>query len=429
MKRLFFYGVIYVIAFIILIPCSNAQEENPRVDFSDDSLYIKARNLAYEQETAKARQAALALLERNPLHHDASVLIARLYAWENLYDSARIYIQYVTGHVPNYYDALLALTDIEIWEGNYEQAVETADIALAYHPDDEMLILRKARALFFLGLKSESKKTIDYLLEINPDNQEAIDLLRLVSAPGFYHYRENSYLLAGYYRESFNNPFKRDFHSGSAGYSRYTGIGPLTAKVNFANSFFDGSGLTRYPSLQYELESYPRLSEEAYLLLNYAFSRGAVFPGHRAAFELFRKLPGGFEASLGLRFLYWDTSYFFYTGSAGKYLGNMWFSLRPYIFPDNDGISSSWFFNARKFFKSADDFAGIIIGYGISPDDTYPDFTEKVYLNSVSAGVEGSTGITSKILVRGSLRYEYEEFETNRFRNRWSFNLGLRYYL
>ncbi len=187
--------------------------------------------------------------------------------------------------------------------------------------------------------------------------------------------------------------------------------------------------MTRYPSLQYEIESYPRLSPDSYLLLNYAYSRGLVFPGHRGAFEYFRALSGGFEASLGLRYLYWDNSYFFYTGSAGKYYGNMWFSLRTYIFPGNNAVSASWFFNARKYFESADDFAGIIIGFGFSPDETLAVPSDRISLNTISAGIEFSKGIYSNYLIRGSLRYNFEEYEISSLRNRWLFNLGLRYYL
>lgn len=398
-------------------------------DIPDDSLYIRARDLAFEGELEKARAAALIVTGRNPLYHDANVLIARSFAWEGNYDSARVFIFKVTDVSPGYLDALSSLIDVELWSGNIEQALNKSSTALYFHPGNEELLLKKARALILLGSDNKASEILDDLLRINPDDEHAQRLFDELTASYFYYFRENSYLLAGYYGEFFEKPYERHFHMGSIGYSYYSGRGPLTGKLNFANTFIGGTGLTRYPSFQYEIESYPRISSRVYLLLNYAFSRGMVFPGHRGAFEMFGSLPQGFEASLGLRYLYWDKSYFFYTGSLGKYWSDLWFSFRPYIFPRENGLSSSLFFMARKYLRTADDFAGIIMGYGFSPDENLLDPADKIHLNTYVAGIEFSKTISANYLLRGSLRYEYEEFESSIFRNRWSVNLGVRCYL
>jgi len=433
MKKLLLYILCCAPAILTFSSGTSAQEKDFFIHFTDDSLFFKAQNMALDGKWDRAREAALDLLERNPLYHDASILIARLFAWEKNYDSARVFIRNVTDQSPGYHDAMSALVDIEIWDGNYSAALETAEIALSFHPGDKGFLYQKARAFLYQDMENETRETLANLLEIYPDNEEAVDLLKTLDAPGFYYYRENSYLMSGYYGEYFHEPYSRNFHMGTAGYSHFISPGPVTVKLNFANTYFDGTGMTRYPSLQYEIESYPRLSPDSYLLLNYAYSRrrspGQVFPGHRGAFEYFRNLPRGFEASLGLRFMYWDKTYFFYTGSVGKYYGNMWFSFRPYIFPGDNGWSGSWYFNARKYFSSADDFAGIVLGFGLSPDETLSDLTERLYLNTTSIGVELSKSIGEAYLIRSSLRYEYEEYRVSEFRNRWSFNLGLRYYL
>lgn len=428
MQRYEQFILFFVVAFNMVNPSILAQHELQYNQISDDSLFIKARSLAFEGYNEMALGAAMFLLDRNNSYYDASVLVARIYAWENQYDSARVYLDSVTDNFPGYYDALSALIDVEIWDGNYLQAAGTANTALSYHPDDEIFLLKKAKAFHLQGSKEDAKETLEYLLEINPYNEEALKLLNSMDKPGLYHYRENNYLLGGYYGDFFQKPYSRHLHTGTAGYSYYSRQGPLTGKLNFANVYFDGTGLTRYPSFQYEVESYPKLSADAYLLLNYAYSRSSVFPGHRGAFEYFRNLPRGFEASLGLRFLHWDKNYLFYTGSAGKYYENMWFSLRTYILPD-DPVASSWFFNARRYFNSADEYAGIIFGYGFSPDETILDPDDRIYLNTTSVGIELSKGLGSDYLIRSSLRYEYEEFNTGLYRNRWRVNLGLRYYL
>ncbi len=416
-------------AFIFFPPDTIAQESIYYSRFSDDSLYFEARNLAFAGEYDKSFDAALFLIERNPDYIDAFVLIGRLFSWEQNYDMARIYINSVLDKIPGYHDALSAIIDIEFWEGDYTKSIESARKALSFHPQDEEFLYKKARAEFISGRTDDSFETLEYLMSINSDNEEALQLFKVMSAPGLYYFRENNYLLTGYYGDYFDKPFSRRLHMGFAGYSLYTKRGPVSARLNFANTFIDGTGLTRYPSLQYEIESYPKLSTNSYLLLNYAFSRGLVFPDHRGAFEYFRNLPGGFEASLGLRFIHWDKAYFFYTGSVGKYFGNFLFSLRPYIFPGDNGISGSWYFSSRRYFKTADEYAGIVFGFGSSPDENPFDPLERINLNTTSAAIEFSKGISSDFMIRSSLRYEYEEFFLNSYRNRWSFNLGLRYYL
>ncbi len=164
-KKLIFDFLVYVLfytsAVIFFIPDSVAREEGRCSIFSDDSLYFKARNLAHSGETEKALEAALILLERNPLHHDASVLAARLYSWERQFDSARYYIKNVTDHHPGYHDAMSALIDIEIWDGNYLQAVEAAENALSFHPGDEEFMFKKARGLFYGEMISEATEILE----------------------------------------------------------------------------------------------------------------------------------------------------------------------------------------------------------------------------------------------------------------------------
>lgn len=397
--------------------------------FTDDSLYFKALDMAESGKTENARIMAMALYNRSPHYHDAAVMVARMYAWEKKYDLARNFVSLVTEVKPSYYDALSLLADIETWSGNHKLAKETASYALSFYPEDEGFLVKKARAFINQGMNREAEEILNQVLGINPDNKAAKEMLENMTAPGFYHYRENHYVLTGYSGDYFNTPYKRRLHIGTVGYSHYTGIGPVTAKVNFGNTYISGAGLTRYPSLQYELESYPKLTPKIYLLLNYAWSPDIIFPGHRAAFEVFGALPSGFEASAGLRFMHWNKSYFFYTGSAGKYYGDMWFSLRPYVFPVDNSIIASWYFTSRKYFSTADDYIGVVIGFGLSPDDNLFDPAERDFLNATGAGLEYSAVITSHLMIRGGLRFEYEEYKaSSSYRTRWLFNTGIRYY-
>lgn len=428
-RRRLWYSISLLAFGIFCLVQVTAQEDPDYMGMMDNILYQHAHELGFSGDYKAARDALSVLITRNPRHFDAVVLMARLYAWEEEFGLSRIYIDRIMINEKCHHEALAVSIDLEIWEGNFEKALEQADNALACHPGDELFLLKKAGVLFHAGRNEEAAEILDHLLEINPENPEAIELKRQSDAPDLYHYRENNYLLAGYHGEFHQEPFSRKMHIGTIGYSHFTGAGPLTGKLNFANTFIDGTGLTRYPSLQYEAESYPRLSPEGYLFLNYAFSTGRVFPRHRGAFEIFRGLPAGFEASLGMRFLHWDRSYLFYTASAGKYYSDLWFSLRTWLFPGDEGLASSWYINGRKYFGTADDYAGIIAGFGFSPDETLLELADRLHLRSYSTGFEFSRGIGPDYLVRGSVLYGYEEYLNDSWRSRWTFNLGFRYYL
>jgi len=81
-----------------------------------------------------------------------------------------------------------------------------------------------------------------------------------------------------------------------------------------------------------------------------------------------------------MRFLGFGTSNVdIYTATIGKYIGNYWLSLRSYVTPDSTGTSVSGYITARRYFSDPEDYIGLRIGYGVSPDDNRnPLVSEKV---------------------------------------------------
>ena len=68
--------------------------------------FQKARQLAYDQETQKARQICLDILSENPEYHDVRVLLARTLIWESKYDSARKELKTVYEKMPEHFDCI-----------------------------------------------------------------------------------------------------------------------------------------------------------------------------------------------------------------------------------------------------------------------------------------------------------------------------------
>lgn len=396
---------------------------------NNDELFQTARATAFAGEREKAREICLKILENNPAYHDAAVLFGRTLAWDRNYDSARVVLNGVLQKRPGYRDAIDALADIEMWTGNLREAIRLCNIGLSFSENDKGLLLKKARAQARLGDIDAARITLDQLFEIDPMNEEGLKLLKSLEIISFLTFSERDYLLADYSGDYHRTPYKRRFHSAGLGYGKRMGFGPLIGRINLGQTWANDAPYEEKPSIQFEIESYPKLSASNYLFVNYAYALGKSFPLHRGGLELFQKLPRKFEGSLGLRYLYWNNNFFFYTGSLGKYYRNYWFSFRPYLIPKEGGISRSYFFTARRYFKLADDFIGLTVGTGISPDDIYSDPADRIKLKSNKVSLMVSKSFFQDFLFRGSFGYDFEEYIPGMKRDRFSVSASLRYYL
>ncbi len=86
--------------------------------------------------------------------------------------------------------------------------------------------------------------------------------------------------------------------------------------------------------------------------------------------EWYHNFPKSFEGSIGMRFLQFNNSHVsVYTATLGKYAGNYWFSLRSFVTPGSEGTAVSALFQVRRYFSDPENYLGLRLGYGISPDD------------------------------------------------------------
>lgn len=420
------YIITIVLVLILSVPLYTQEKVS---SLNSDELFQLARSTAFAGEREKARQICSDILEKNPNYYDASVLIGRTLAWDKNYDSARVILNGVLQKRFGYRDAIDALADIELWTGNVAEAIRLCNIGLSFSENDKGLLLKKAGAQVRMGDNEGARITIDQVLLMEPENEEALKILKSIDVVSFLPLNERDYLLSDYSGDFHRTPYKRRFHSAGIGYGKRMSFGPLIGRVNLAQTYVNDNPIEEKPSLQFELESYPRLSASNYLYVNYGFGIGKSFPLHRGGLEWFQKLPAKFEASLGFRYLYWNDNFFFYTGSLGKYYRNYWFSFRPFIVPKESGVSQSYFLTARRYFKSADDFLGVTIGTGISPDDLYSDPADKIKLSSQKISFMLSKSFLQNLLFRGSVGYDYEEYQPGLKRDRFSVSISLRYYL
>ena len=200
-----------------------------------------------------------------------------------------------------------------------------------------------------------------------------------------------------------------------------TSAGSIIGRVNIADRF----GTT---GNQVEVDAYPHLGNGKYAYLSVGYSGSAIFPAWRSGAELFTSLPDAWEASLGYRQLRFSgTPTTLFTGAVGKYVGNYWFSARPYLHWSGSGPSASASITARRYYADGDHYIGARAGYGSTPPDVATlDAASLARLRSFSASMQGSGGLAGGVLGTWSVAYEHEALTTTTIRRSVASTIGLR---
>lgn len=198
---------------------------------------------------------------------------------------------------------------------------------------------------------------------------------------------------------------------------RVTAIG----RVHYADRF-DRS------SWQVEGDVYPRFGRSGYAYLSAAHSPGddTTFPEWRFGAEAWANLPGAWEVSAGVRELrFREVDVTIWTGSVGRYHGNGWTSLRPYVADDGDGTSATVVLTTRRYLPDADNWVGAMVGYGSTPIATVTE-AELARGDVFRLGVEGTHDLRGRLGWSWSAGYEREELGDGGTRSRVAGGAGIR---
>ena len=326
---------------------------------SSDELFQSARYAAFEDKNyVKAKQYARQALTISPTYADIEIFLGRVFTWEKQYDSARYHFLKVLSASPSNEDASVAYADLEYWNDNYKEALKVCNDGLSFHPASEALLLRKAKNFNATKKFKEASIITSQLLKLNRNNTAALALASTLKDAVAVNK-----ITVSYEHSSFDKQFDKPWQMESISYGRQTKLGSITARMNYANRF----GVN---GMQGEIDAYPRISKTFYSYVSFGYSGNVgVFPKYRAGFSLYANLPKSFEAEAGVRYLYFTNSTKVYTLYVGKYYKSFLFSARTYITPSNTSFSQSYNIAARYYFGSSEDYIGLSLGTGISPDD------------------------------------------------------------
>jgi YaiO family outer membrane protein len=402
----------------------NALAQTDTLKLTSDELFSLAREKAFAGQREEARGLCRTILVRSPFYSDARILLGRVYAWDGRWEEAREEFRRVLKEKPAYKDALLALLDVEIWDEKFDRALTIANEALVSHPSDEDFSLRKVRALKGLSRDEEALLILNKVEDLNPSLAEIATLRKSISSTSM-----NNGIGINYASDRFSGTYD-PMHYAYLQLSRRTALGSLFGRVNYSSRFG-----TR--GVQVETDLYPRLTDGVYAYLNYGFSNSDLFPKHRAGLEVYTKLPASYEGSVGLRRLQFgpSSSVTIYTGSLGLYVGSYWISFRPYLIPNDAGLSKSASLTLRRYLGDAENFLSLRAGAGFSADERtiqsnsgFLGQTEVFYLQSQTVGIGIQQGVATYHLFVATFDVTNQElsFSSGNYVMMYSLSIGLR---
>src|ERR1041385_2237113 len=115
---------------------------------NSEELFKNARAASFDKKDyATAIKLSKQALVISPGYADIQIFMARNYAWNDQYDSARMILASVVQKKPTYIEAWSAAADVELWDDKYTTALELCNQGLQYESGNKELLLKKAKAL------------------------------------------------------------------------------------------------------------------------------------------------------------------------------------------------------------------------------------------------------------------------------------------
>lgn len=380
-----------------------------------DELFSKARIVAFEEKDyTKSIALAKEALDKSPDYTDISIFLGRLYTWNDDVNSARALFEDLEKQMIADEDFFIAYGSLEFWNDNEQEALRIVEKGLQHHPKSEDLWLLKAK-IHSSNNPTKAEEALLYVLELNPKNTEARAMYSRIR-----ELNSKNALSVLYNLTHFDKQFDEDWHIVGLSYKRVTKYGSVILRGNYAKKFgADGK--------QIELEAYPRISKTFYLYVGAGYSEDVgIFPKYRTGISLFANLPKSFEGELGYRQLYFSDNIWMYTASVGKYYKNYWFNVRTYLTPDHKNISHSYTGTVRYYTKGANDYFGIQVGSGISPEESTNNLlaNENFKLKTFKAGCEYTFSVQKLNIFTLTFLYSNQEYRINQKGNQFDFSIG-----
>ncbi len=351
-----------LLTFHLLLGSLTAQE------VASSEVLINARSQALLGKHTTARTALNELLLKNTEDKNARLLLARTLSYDGQYEEARSEFNKITSVDRENKSAWVSSVKNELYAKNPAIALGLANKALLYFNEDQELARLRQRALeaiknhVYIPFEEDEGISVSKSRKSNKAKEAAEkDVKRSEKKKEEKKELKNAF--------SIRNGFTvfTDFYDpniiSSVEYRRQTSAGSILPRINYANRF-------QTNGIQYDIDFYPKFSKTFYAYMNYGYSNSTLFPNHKVGGDLYANLPWAMEVSAGARYMSFDNrNISIIANSIGYYKGNYYYSLRSYITPKPNSLTRfSGNLLIRKYRKDAENYFGVSIGMGYTPD-------------------------------------------------------------
>ena len=374
-----------------------------------DSLFQVARSYAQENNYDLSLSILVPLVHEFPTNSDYSSYAARVYFWQGNAIKAKEYIDKNWNRESADAENLLLFIRISTVNQSYTDAINTANFAAQRFPDGKYdFLLLQAIAHEAAGNDTDAIEVINKI-DKNALNYNGAQYIKTTILKKQKNMISASYLFTFFQPENIE-PQHLAYIEYKRNFKKFTQL----FRVNYANMF-------KSDALQFETDSYIKLKHQDYIYLNVGLApKQNLFPQYRGGAEYFKDFNKTIGASLGARFLYFNStnSTFLLTGHFAYNVKSFTFNYRPFVALGIPKTLVSHVFYARKNNYNKESYLQLDLQYGALPYFTYTvDLVTR--LNAYRVGTSGKIRIKDNFFVQPALLYEYEEYVPNTYRNRF----------
>ncbi len=396
----------YILLYLILLPTCVISQTNI------DSLFNVAIEYSKEKDYESALNIGESILLKDHSRYDVQIFMANVYAWQEKYDLANEIIEQVYDNHSESQELYDAWLNILLWNKDYKRLLEIADTAEKnnYH-NKYNLSLKKIIA--YTELK-EYEPGLNYIKD-HTGLKDSAEITYLYHQLLKLKHRNviSAYSLVDYIPD---NTFQ---YFGFMDYNRVLGKNNLLIRLNYTNKF------DTYDFMP-EIDYYQYLSKGNYLYFNFGYGiRWELFPKQRAGIEYYTAIKK-WELSLGGRFLNFNNNpVYMITSKVEKYFSRSSLALRPYYAFQEGRNALSLVSTFKIYGKKPNNYSGIQLAYGNSPDEGY-NLQGDISLENYWIRIENNFQLSVSTVLNVAFRYTYEETTSDNFRNRYSIELLLK---
>lgn len=328
---------------------------------------LTAQQLLRNGQAAAAEQAYGALIERSPGDPDhwlgRGLARSRLSHWEGAMQDLEKAVELA----PGYADAWSALADVYRWNDRWAAAADAYARLAALRPDDAVVQVLRARALFQMGDAVESRRAAHRALALGaprndlPMLDEKSPLERAAVGSGAVKDRGYDWALSAGVARTL---------AGSSGASENSMT--LRRYTDWGSIALERLSLRRFGNVDqaWAIDAYPRLWGGAYANVRYQTAESAsLYPDRSWRFELFQNMGSGWELAASHDELGFGSGVRIQGAAVGKYWGNFYARWRHQSVRSDSSFGKGDRFFIRHYYRGdADHYVEANVSQGRSDD-------------------------------------------------------------